>query len=115
MALTRRTPAFGDLAQRTEQLLASQGVQVSGAGVDAVLNHLVDHVATRMGVTARAALGYAPTDLPEIAAGLIVEALALDDEPSTRSHLHLADDGRAREPSTQRDPLVHVCGAGPLG
>lgn len=96
MALTRRTPAFAQFAQRTEQLLQERGVQVPGEQVDAVINYRVEQAAAQMGVTARASLRYAPADLPESTAALILEVLTAEQEPAggsptSRGHLRLVE------------------------
>lgn len=92
VALTRRTPAFAQLAQDIERILEGCGASVSGSQVDAVVNLRVEQVAQRMGVTTRTALQYAPTDLPETTARLILEVLGgpgQQDGTKTRGHLRL--------------------------
>lgn len=106
MALTRRTPAFALLAQRTEQLLQERGVQVVGEQVDAVINYRIEQAATQIGVTARTSLRYAPQDLPQTTASLIVEAITAEQEPGSRAtprrHLHLVEPAAGSPAATGR-------------
>ena len=81
MALTRRTPAFARLAIRTAELLQKADAPVTGEQIDAVLNHQVEQVATHLGVTARTALRYAPDNLPETTASVVLEVLAAGSPP----------------------------------
>ena len=75
MALTRRTPRFGELAQGVEAQLEQRGVTLQADVVDRILRHRVDTVAAEMGLTPRSALAYAPDDLPEILANTVLRAI----------------------------------------
>ncbi len=105
MAVTRRTPAFDRLAQRTRQLLGDAAAQVTDEQIDAVLNYRIEQVAARIGVAPRTALRYAPADLPQTTAHLIVDVLAAGSSSAadavqagtarTRRHLRLVESGAA--------------------
>lgn len=74
MAITRRTPLFGQIATRVEELLGPDST-VGADTVDAAINARVDTVAALMGVTPRSALlAYAPDNLPAIVADDLVDA-----------------------------------------
>ncbi|MGC5168726.1 hypothetical protein [Luteimicrobium sp. DT211] len=64
MALTRRTPRLGELAAAVEAELVRRGVDVDAAAVDRALNARVERSAGLLGVSPRAALRYAPDELP---------------------------------------------------
>lgn len=71
MPLTRRTAQFRALAEATEAAWRSAGgdpVLVDAGLVDELLNARVAHVAAMMRISPRAALRYAPEDLPAILA-----------------------------------------------
>lgn len=74
MALTRRTPRFGELAGAVDDQLAERGLAVERDVVDQVLRNRIDMVAAVMRVSPRAALGYTPADLQVILAETIVDA-----------------------------------------
>jgi len=74
MALTRRTARFGDLAQAIDARLASLDIVVPTETVDRILNHHICKVAEMMRIGDRAALLYAPDDLPDAIAQTIVMA-----------------------------------------
>lgn len=74
MALTRRTPRFGDLASAVEGRLAERGLAVEPDVVEQILRNRIDTVAEVMRASPRTALGYAPPDLPVILAETIVDA-----------------------------------------
>lgn len=81
MPLTRRTAQFRQLAEATEAAWRSAGgdVVVDVGLVDELLNARVAHVAAMMRISPRAALRYAPPDLPTILAeALHQHAAALD-------------------------------------
>lgn len=95
MALTRRTPAFGQIAAEVDEQLVAKGIVLDQAAVDRVLNEQVEHVGRLMGISPRAALRYAPENLASILSDRIhayVDAqhrpglrLVRDDERDTRS------------------------------
>lgn len=91
LAITRRSRQFAEIATAVEARLKSSGMDVEAAVVDKVLNYRIDSVAEAMRVSARTALGYAPSDLAESTAKLIV--LASQDPPSEsgtrRNHLRI--------------------------
>lgn len=104
MVLTRRTAQFGELARRTEALLAQHGVDVAGDRVDALLLQRIRHVGELMGISDRAALRYAPDDLPELVVADVIEVItgsvnqaaaeAADDETSPspkQRHLRIVE------------------------
>ncbi len=68
MAITRRTPMFGQVATQVEELLGPDS-RIDPDTVDAATNARVDTVAALMGITPRSALlAYAPDTLPTIVA-----------------------------------------------
>lgn len=67
MALTRRTPRFGELAGAVEDRLAERGLAVERDVVDQVPRNRIDTVAGAMRVSPRTALGYAPAYPPSLA------------------------------------------------
>jgi len=64
MALTRRTARFGELAAAADAELERRGAHVPAAEVDRALNARVEHSAALLGIEPRAALRYAPPELP---------------------------------------------------
>lgn len=71
MPLTRRTAQFRALAEAIEAAWRSAGgeTELVDAGlVDELLNARIAHVAAMMRISPRAALRYAPDDLPAILA-----------------------------------------------
>jgi hypothetical protein len=90
VALTRRTPRFGELAQATETKLAEHGITIDPETIDAILRHRIDTAADEMGLTPRSALAYAPDDLPDILTRTVLKAIetmppdATDPRPELR-------------------------------
>ncbi|GIG29263.1 hypothetical protein Cma02nite_18630 [Cellulomonas marina] len=107
MALTRRTLAFAALADRVARLLEEHSAHVRSEEVDAVLNHRIEQVSEQMGVSPRTALRYAPADLPETTAALILEVLATREDsraPSLRRHLRLVEPAPGSPGASGRRP-----------
>jgi hypothetical protein len=73
--LTRRTTQFGELARRTEALLAQHGVDLASERVDALLLQRIRRVGELLGVSDRTALRYAPDGLPEMVVADVVEVI----------------------------------------
>lgn len=81
MAVTRRTADFAHVAEQVDQLLLTHQLDVPAHIVDGELNRRLEVVAQLLGTSPRAALVYAPTDLPQQVAADIVEAIqTLPDE-----------------------------------
>lgn len=76
MAITRRTARFNELATRTEALLAQRGIVLEPASIDRLLNAREEAVAQLMGISPRAALGFAPDDLPETITAEVMRAIS---------------------------------------
>lgn len=72
MALTRRTARFGELAALVHQECSHLGVDLPEDIVDAAINSRVFLVGDRMRIGLRAALAYAPDDLADDLAQIIV-------------------------------------------
>ncbi len=65
MPMTRRTAAFAEIAVAIEARVAEFKVEgVKSAVIDAALNQHFETVGSLMGISARAAMWYAPEDLP---------------------------------------------------
>jgi len=64
MALTRRTARFGEIATAADAELERRGARVPAADVDRALNARVERSAALLGIEPRAALRYAPPELP---------------------------------------------------
>lgn len=83
--LTRRTARFGELAAAVEDKLASAGVVVDPRGIDESIRSRVRSVGTKLGLSDRTALGYAPNDVADsIAHELLMAVWSLRTE-STQS------------------------------
>jgi hypothetical protein len=84
MALTRRTPRFGELAAAIDQRLQDAGVQVPPGVVDAALNEQIATVGALLGMSPRTALVHAPDELPDITARSILLTDKADRGPIPR-------------------------------
>lgn len=82
VALTRCTARFGELASAVDAELERRGAHISAAVLDRALNARVDHSAQLLGVGPRAALRYAPPELP---AWLAAELTPDDGEPDSEA------------------------------
>lgn len=73
MAITRRTERFRELAEEIHRACARKGrIDVDPALIDKLLNLHIDEAAKALRVGPRSALAYAPDDLAEQLADLIV-------------------------------------------
>ena len=79
--LTRRTQRFGEIAAAIEDRLATAGVVVDPKSIDESIRSRVRSVGTKLGLSDRTALGYAPDDLADsVAHDLLMTVWALHAE-----------------------------------
>lgn len=83
VTLTRRTARFGELAASVGAALADDGVVVNPAGIDDMLRARIRSVGEQLGVSDRAALGYAPDDVVESVANEILGAVSVQTSPTS--------------------------------